>query len=217
MDFATARTSMVDSQVRPNDVTKYSIIAALQKIERENFVPDAYRAVAYAEMPIRVTEDRTLLDARVFSKLLDALNILPGDFVLDLGCGLGYSSAIIAQLCEAVVGIEESASSVADAVENLQAADVFNVMVTQAELRVGAKAHGPYDVIVIEGGAEQIPQALVDQLKDGGRVGAIKYEDGVGMGRVGVKTNGVLSWRSVFNADAPILAGFEATRGFTFA
>ena len=89
MNFSQARTAMVDSQVRPNDVTKYSIIAALLNTERENFVPEAMRSVAYADAPISLDDGRVLLDARVFSKLLDALNIQPTDFVLDIGCGLG--------------------------------------------------------------------------------------------------------------------------------
>ena len=216
MDFSAARMAMVDSQVRPNDVTKYSIIAALQKIERENFVPDALRSVAYAEVDIEFAEGRALLDPRIFSKLLDGLNITPSDFVLDIGCGLGYSCAVIGELCEAVVGVEYNEKLVIDATENLQTAGNMNAVVVEAQLKNGAKAHGPYDVIMIEGAVEEVPKALLKQLKDGGRIGLIQSGSGVGVARVGVKSGDTVSWRDLFNADAPILPGFETEPGFKF-
>ena len=173
MDFAQARTAMVDSQVRPNDVTKYSIIAALQKVERENFVPESMRMVAYADSPIALDTGRVILDARVFSKMLDALNILPTDFVLDIGCGLGYSTAVIASLSEAVIGVEDDATRVTDATENLMAAQVDNAVILEGELAKGAAKHGPYDVVIMEGAVEQVPANLIKQIKDGGRMAAI--------------------------------------------
>ncbi|MEO0342205.1 MAG: protein-L-isoaspartate O-methyltransferase [Pseudomonadota bacterium] len=217
MDFKSARTAMVDSQVRPNDVTKYSIISALLKIERENFVPSTLRSVAYAEAPIKLTDDRTLLDARVFAKLLDALNILPTDFVLDVGCGLGYSTAIIADLAEAVVGLEGDTKMANEATENLTAAQIDNAIVIEGALNLGGKKHAPYDVIVVEGAYQEWPKALIDQLKDGGRVGAIKAGNGIGRAQVGIKHDGRLSWREAFDADAPILPGFARELGFTFS
>ena len=217
MDFAQARTAMVDSQVRPNDVTKYSIIDALQTIERENYVPDQFRAVAYADAPIRLSSDRVLLDARVFSKLLDELNILPTEFVLDIGAGLGYSTAVIARLAEAVIGVEDDEKLVSDASENLQAAQIDNAMVAHAPLTKGAAKHGPYDVIVVEGAVENFPDGLLAQLKDGGRVGAIFVKDGVGTARIGLKNGDRIGWRDTFNADAPVLTGFEIEQGFTFS
>ncbi|MEM0978413.1 MAG: protein-L-isoaspartate O-methyltransferase [Pseudomonadota bacterium] len=216
MDFAEARTAMVDTQVRPNNVTKYSIIAALSKIERENFVPDQMRSVAYADTPIKIGDNRTLLDARVFSKLLDALNILPSEFVLDIGCGLGYSTAVIAELSEAVVGVETRADIVTQASENLSTAGIDNAIVVQSALQEGAAKHGPYDVIAIEGSIEMLPKALVKQLKDGGRIGAVQYKHGMGVARIGVKAGETISWREVFHADAALLEGFETKQSFTF-
>lgn len=217
MDFSQARTVMVDSQVRPNDVTKYSIIAALLKTEREKFVPDALRSVAYADTTIALNDTRVILDARVFSKLLDALNIAPTDFVLDIGCGLGYSTAIIAQLSEAVIGIEDDAQNVSSATDNLLNAQIDNAMILEGPLIKGAAKHGPYDVIVVEGAVEEMPSTIIDQLKTGGRIGAIFNVNGVGTARIGIKTSDGISWRDTFNADAPVLPGFEAAQGFTFS
>ena len=216
MDFAQARTAMVDSQVRPNDVTKYSIIAALQKVEREDFVPESMRMVAYADSPIALDTGRVILDARVFSKMLDALNILPTDFVLDIGCGLGYSTAVIASLSEAVIGVEDDATRVTDATENLMAAQVDNAVILEGELAKGAAKHGPYDVVIIEGAVEQVPANLIKQIKDGGRLAAIFNKNGVGVVRIGIKNGDGISWRDTFNADAPILPGFQSDKGFTF-
>lgn len=216
MDFAQARTAMVDSQVRPNDVTKYSIIAALQKVERENFVPESMRMVAYADSPIALDTGRVILDARVFSKMLDALNILPTDFVLDIGCGLGYSTAVIASLSEAVIGVEDDATRVTDATENLMAAQVDNAVILEGELAKGAAKHGPYDVVIMEGAVEQVPANLIKQIKDGGRMAAIFNKNGVGIVRIGIKNGDGISWRDTFNADAPILPGFQSDKGFTF-
>jgi len=216
MNFSQARTAMVDSQVRPNDVTKYSIIAALLNTERENFVPEAMRSVAYADAPISLDDGRVLLDARVFSKLLDALNIQPTDFVLDIGCGLGYSTAILAQLAEAVIGVEEDAMMARTAADNLVAAQADNAVIEEGSLVAGAKKHGPYDVVMIQGAVENLPKALAAQIKDGGRIGVIFNENGVGTARIGIKSGDVISWRDTFNADAPVLPGFENAPGFTF-
>ncbi|MEM9715060.1 MAG: protein-L-isoaspartate O-methyltransferase [Pseudomonadota bacterium] len=216
MDFAAARAAMVDSQVRPNDVTKYSIIDALQRIKREDFVPDHLRTVAYSDMPLRIAEGRELLDPRVFSKLLDALNIKPTEFVLDIGCGLGYSSAVISCLAEGVVGVEEDPTLANYANDNLTAAEIDNAFVVEGAFATGVAKHGPYDVMIVEGGIEDFPAKLADQLKTGGRIGLIKIENGTGSAQVGIKTETGISWRDEFDAEALVLNGFEKVEGFTF-
>ena len=135
--------------------------------------------------------------------------------VLDIGCGLGYSTAIIAGLADAVVAVEEDADMAAEAQSILSGNDVDNAAVVQGVLAEGAPKHGPYDVIILEGGAEQVPSAILDQLKEGGRIGCLFLEGALGVARIGYKIDGVVSWRFAFNATAPVLDGFEAENTFS--
>ncbi len=216
IDYVAARTTMVDCQVRPSDVTLYPIIDAMLAVPREAYVPTALKPVAYAGEHVPLAPGRVVLDPRVFSKMLDALAIGPDDLVLDIGCGLGYSTAVIAQLAEAVIGIEAEADLAAEAASTLMAEGVHNAVVHQAPLAEGDAAHGPHDVIIVQGGVQQIPQALLDQLKDGGRVAAIFMTGIAGHVRVGVKAGDTIAWRHAFDATAPTLDGFEAAQGFEF-
>ena len=115
IDFAAAREAMVDRQVRPSDVTRYPIIEAMLAVPREEFVPEALRPVAYLGEHVPLAPGRVLLDPRVFAKLLDALNVGPRDLVLDVGCGLGYSAAVLARMAEAVVALESDPAMAAEA------------------------------------------------------------------------------------------------------
>lgn len=216
IDFAVARTAMVDCQVRPSDVTRYPIIAAMQLIPREAYVPPSLQQVAYAGDHIALAPGRVVLDPRIFSKMLDALAINPDELVLDIGCGLGYSSAVIAQLAEAVVALEENPDLVAEAGDVLVAQSVDNAVLSQAALSAGDPAHGPYDAIVIEGGIEVLPDAIAAQLKDGGRVAAIFMNGASGQMCIGTKRGSAISWRTEFDATAPVLAGFADDQGFRF-
>ncbi|MBK4217043.1 protein-L-isoaspartate O-methyltransferase [Paracoccus caeni] len=213
-DFAERRTMMVDTQVRPNDVTKFPVIEAMLTIPREDFVPASRRAVAYSGENLDLGRGRVLLEPRTLAKMVDALDIQPGDLVLDLGCGYGYSAAVVARMAEAVVAIEDDAEMAAEAETRLAEAGVFNVAVLNAELPEGAPGQGPYDVVLIEGAVEEIPSSIADQLKEGGRIAALFSEGSLGVARLGQKLNGRINWRYAFNAHAPLLAGFSRQRGF---
>lgn len=213
-DFATRRTMMVDTQVRPSDVTKYPIIAAMLSVPREAFVPAQMREAAYAGEHVTLGGGRVVLDPRTLAKLLDALDIQGGETVLDIGCGLGYSSAIIARMAEAVVSVEEDETLATEAQRALSSQGVDNAAVSQGKLADGAPKAGPYDVIVLQGAAEVIPDSLVAQLKEGGRIGALFMEGNLGVARVGYKIDGRITWRQVFNASAPVLPGFEMRKAF---
>ncbi len=212
-DYSTRRVTMVDTQVRPSDVTKFPIIAAMLAVLRENFVPDARREAAYVGANIPLADRRVVLEARSLAKMLDFLDIQPGERVMDLGAGLGYGAAIMASLGADVVAVEEGALATT-ARQRLDAAGCQAVMVVTARLDKGAPAEGPYDAIILQGAVEAMPEAILSQLKEGGRIGAIFMEGALGVVRIGHKKEGAIAWRYAFNATAPVLPGFEARRTF---
>lgn len=215
-DFAAAREAMVDSQVRPSDVTRYPIIEAMRTVPRELFVPPALRPVAYLGEHVALAPGRVLLDPRVFAKLLDALDVGPNDLVLDVGCGHGYSSAVIARMAEAVIALEEDAAMAREAETALAALGADNAIVQLGTLAEGVPEHGPYDAILIEGAIDVLPQALADQLKPGGRIAAIFARGAYGHARLGHRGETGIGWRRVFDAAAPVLPGFGAAKMFEF-
>ncbi len=213
-DFQNRRTMMVDTQVRPSDVTSFPIIDAMLSVPREEFVPDGLKPAAYAEEHLEVTSGRYMLDPRTFAKMLEGIDVGPEDLVLDVACGLGYSSAVLAHMTEAVVAVEDTEERVSEAEAALSAADVDNAAVVQGALSKGAAKHGPYDAIMVNGAIEAEPIELVGQLKEGGRIVAIFRNGNLGVVRVGLKTSSGMNWRDIFNANAPALSGFGATREF---
>lgn len=213
-DFATRRTMMVDTQVRPSDVTKFPIIDAMLTVPREDFVPAAQREAAYVGENLDLGQGRVLLEPRTLAKMLDALAITPAELVLDIGCAMGYSAAVISHMAEAVVAVEEDEAMATEAQEALVEAGSDNVVVHVGPLAEGAAAHGPYDVVLIQGGVMQVSDALLDQLKDGGRIAALFMDGALGEVRIGYKRGGQVSWRMAFNAAAPVLPGFEREVAF---
>jgi len=213
-EFASRRVMMVDTQVRPSDVTKFPIIEAMLTVPREVYVPEARREAAYVGENLDIGGGRVVLEARTLAKLLDALDIQPEERVLDLGSGLGYSAAVIARLAGTVVAVEDDAGLASEAGRLLADEGVDNATVLAEALTAGAAKHGPYDVIIIEGGIEILPEAIARSLCDGGRIGAIFMDGAVGTARLGTKRHGKIIWRSVFNATAPVLNGFRKVEGF---
>lgn len=212
-DFAKRRTMMVDTQVRPSDVTKFNVIEAMLAVPREVYVPEALIEAAYMGENIELAGGRVILEARTTGKLLDALDIQPNEMVLDLGCAYGYSAAVVAHLAEAVIAVE-TPEFAKEAEANLTQHGADNVAVIEGELAEGAAKHGPYDVIIIEGGVEELPAAIEAQLKEGGRIGVIFQDGALGTVRVGYKLDGLINWRYSFNAGAPVLKGFAKQPSF---
>jgi len=209
---------MVDCQIRPSDVTKYPIIDAMLRVRREEFVPNSLREIAYAGGDISLGAGRVVMDPRVLAKMLDAVDLAQDDLVLEIGCGLGYCAAIIGHLAEAVIAVEEDTGLAGEAETNLADQSVDNVAIVIGPLVEGAKKHGPYDAVVVNGGVANIPAAVLAQLKDGGRISAVFMDtesgQNAGQVRVGVKTANGVAWRTVFDATAPILPGFEQHEEF---
>lgn len=171
-DYATLRRVMVDTQVRPSDVTKFPIIQAMLTVPREAFLPNDKAEVAYISEPIDIAPDRTVLAARTFAKMVDALNVTNDMLVLDIGCGYGYSTAVLARIAEAVVAVEEETDLAAEAPGILSETGADNVVLHEGPLTDGAPEHGPYDAIILEGGIEELPAGIEAQLKEGGALPA---------------------------------------------
>ena len=216
-DYAVARHNMVESQIRANNVTDPAIVDAFQAVPRELFVPKQARGIAYVDEDLPLGGGRFLMEPMVFARLLMMAEIGPDDLVLDVGGATGYGAAVLARLAAAVVAVEENEELAKTATETLSGLGVDNAVVVEGPLTEGYPKQAPYNVIVIEGGVEEIPSALREQLADGGRlVAVVRSERGVGKATLFQSRGGGFSGRAVFDAATPEQAGFAKQPGFVF-
>ena len=217
VDFATARRNMVENQVRTNKVTDPVLIAAMAETPRELFVPRGLRGVAYVDEDIAVAPGRYLMEPMVVARLLQLAEVQPTDIALDIGCATGYSTALLARLCDTVVGVESDHDLAARATAVLADLGVDNAAVVEGRLTEGYPKQAPYDVILFSGAVSEVPGSIARQLAEGGRIVAvIDRGTGVGRGTVFTLKGGVLSGREVFDAATPLLPEFEPQPGFVF-
>ena len=210
-DTALQRKNMVESQVRPSDVTDRRITAAMMAIPREKFVPPQLASLAYSDETLTVA-DRAMLAPRLFAKLLQLAEVEASDKALVVGGFCGYAAAIVAQLAAKVVALLPDDETASAAAAVLSAIGVDNVDTAAGALTAGRSAKAPYDVILVEGGVETVPDALQNQLANGGRLVAIGVDCGIGRAFLLHKSNGLIARRDAFQASAPLLPGFEAVR-----
>jgi len=213
-DTAAARRMMVDGQVRTADVTNPDLIAAMLAVPRERFVPQALAGQAYLDSDIAIGGGRALLKPMVLAKLIQAADIGADDHILDVGCGTGYATAILARLGGSVVALEEDAALAAAAKANLATAAKATVCV--GPLHDGWAAAAPYDLIFLNGATEVVPEALGRQLKPEGRLAAVFGAPHLGKATIFRLIEGQLVGRPIFDAAAPLLPGFAAPLTFVF-
>jgi protein-L-isoaspartate(D-aspartate) O-methyltransferase len=216
MDYKAARHMMVEAQLRTNRVITPELIAALESVPRENFVPRQMAGGAYIDGAVPIGNGRSLMEPMVFGRLLQTAAIKDSDVVLDVGCASGYSAAVLSHVASTVVALEVDSELAGRASANLAQLGVDNVAVVTGPLTEGDAAHGPYDVIIIEGQVPAVPKALLDQLAEGGRL-LVVLDEGAGPGRATLFTRfgGAVSHRVIFDANAGRLPGFTAPVPFS--
>ena len=208
-DYAAARAAMVESQLRPQGVTDRAVLDAMGTIERERFVPEDIRPTAYSDRAIALGGGRFLPAPDVLGRLLTQMQPAPGERALVVGAGTGYAAAVLERIGLDVVALES-------APELAAAAREAGIEVVAGPLEAGYKRAAPYDLILIDGAVEHLPVAIVDQLADGGRLGAALIDRGVSRLIIGRKSGGAFGYLSVGDAGTPALPGFSRPRAFTF-
>lgn len=218
MDFALARHNMVEGQIRTNRVTDQAVINVLDSLPREAFVADALKARAYVDEDVVVAPGRILMEPMVLARLMQAARIENTDLGLVVAAATGYEAAAVAGLASAVVALESNVELVAEAKDHLGAQGADTVSLLQGDLDKGHPGQGPYDVILINGAVGELPDALVEQMAEGGRLVYVKTSPTVGGGKAVLvtKENGVVSHTEVFDASIPPLPEFAAKPEFKF-
>ncbi len=217
VDYAAARFNMIECQIRTNKVTDTRVLRAMSEVPRERFVPKKLQGIAYVDEDLAVAPGRYLMEPLAFARLLQDAAVTPDDVVLDIGCATGYSTAVLAKLAATVVAVENDPELVDSASALLAALDVDNAVVVAGELIDGYPKQAPYDVIVLGGAVDEVPQSITDQLAEGGRLMAVVTGGSrVGKGKLILRRHGVLSGRALFDAAVPPLPGFVIERGFVF-
>jgi len=214
-DTATARRLMVDGQVRVADVTDPDLLEAMLALPRERFVPPERAELAYLDTDIPIAKGRALLKPMVLAKLIQAADVRRADHVLDVACGTGYSTAVLARLAGTVIGLEDDPDLARQAREALAAVGA-RVEVAVGPLAAGWPAAAPYDVILVNGATEIAPEALGRQLKPDGRLACVLGRPSAGKATIYRVSEGHLVGRPVFDAAAPLLPGFAAPPEFVF-
>jgi protein-L-isoaspartate(D-aspartate) O-methyltransferase len=219
-DFSTARQKMVDGQVRPSDVTDLRIIDAMIAVPRELFVPESRRALAYLDLDLEVSESgapkRFLIKPVVIAKMLHAADIKDTDNVLVVGCATGYSAAVTAKLAGRVTATESDRSLAASAADLLVKLGCSNVTVGNAPAAEGDASNAPYDVIVLDGATEIVPERLYQQLRDGGRLVGVFATSRPQRAVIVTHSRADFGSRALFDTTAPVLPGLERTPAFVF-
>lgn len=216
MDFARARDIMVESQVRPSDVTDTRIIHAMRTLPRERFAPAAKRTLAYGDLELEVAAGRTLMRPRDLAKLVQALSPQPHERALEIAGGTGYGAALLAACCKEVITLDPDPDLSFAAQAALESCGVANVKSVSTLAADGWKDEAPYDVILLNGSAEIVPDAWLAQLAPRGRLGVIVRQGAAGSARIYERAEGTTAYRTVFDAAPPIAPGLHKPAGFVF-
>lgn len=216
-DFSTARTNMVNGQIRPNKVNDTRLLSALEQLPRESFAPADLAVLAYSDIELPVSKNRCLLAPMVLARMIDAMQITANDRVLDISPVTGYSTAILAQLAMMVVALEPDADMASNTAKMLQASNCSNAQAVHGPISLGAKQFAPYDSMLINGAMADVPRTLFHQLAEGGKLVAIindKSTETLGRVTLFTKHHNTISERVLFEAAASYIPGFAPVEAF---
>lgn len=220
---ANIRSNMCKGQLLTNEISNPHVLTAIRNVQREDFVPKLYAGSAYVDEEIPLTPTRWLIEPLAFCRLLELADVQPGDSVLDIGCGLGYSSAVLARLAKKVVALEENPELANEARKRLSLHAPDNLEVITSPLMGGAPTHQPFNVIFINGGVQVVPARLLEQLSEGGRLVAVENvalrpDTRSGLGRTLKIVRHGLHYSRILGRDVsvPLLSGFEKRATFEF-
>ncbi len=220
VEFAVIRRNMVDTQLRTYDVTSKRLLDAVESVEREHFVPETLRSLAYIDQAITLVasdgETRGLLPPMVLARMIQAADIEAGDNVLDVAGGSGYGAAIMTAMGASVSMLESSEAMAAIARSSLEKAQISGIAIAVGDIGAGLSQHGGFDVILVNGAMQAEPAKLLAQLNDGGRLIVV-----IGSGRSGrvtifLRAGEAIGHHTVFDASVPALEAFRQTSGFQF-
>lgn len=216
MDFAHARELMVESQVRTSDVTDTRILHAMRTLPRERFAPAQKRNLAYADLELEVAPNRVLMRPRDLAKLVQALAPQAHERALEIAGATGYGAAVLAACCASVITLDPDSDLSFAASAALESVGVATAKTVSTAAADGWADEAPYDVIMLNGAAEFVPDAWLEQLAPGGRLGVIVREGPVGKARVYTRAGDAVSFRVVFDAFPPVAPGLAKPRTFAF-
>jgi len=208
-DFAAAREAMVESQLRPQGVTDPAVLEAMRRVPREDFLPSHTRPLAYVDRAVAIGDGRFLPAPAVLGQLLTQMMPERGQAALVVGAGTGYSAAILTEMGLKVTALESDAALAAAARDR-------KIKIVEGPLDQGYADAAPYAQILIDGAVEYIPDALIAQLADGGRLGAAIVDRGITRLTIGRKAGDAFGTLSIGDAGVPALPGFRRRRAFTF-
>lgn len=214
MNYADARMKMVKNQIRANKVTAPLVVAAMSEIPREDFVPAAMKGIAYVDEAVPLGGGRYLMEPMVSARLLEAADVGPNDVVLEIGCGVGYVTAVLARMASTVVALESDRNLAAEAASTLDKLGINNVAVVGGRLEKGYPKQAPYDIIFINGAVNDIPAGIIKQLAEGGRLVAVFSGVALGKGVLITRHATGASRRDLFDAGTPVLSGFAGEPAF---
>lgn len=213
-EFGKARQRMVDNQIRTTDVTSYPVLDAFLTVPREKFVPTPMRSLAYSDSDIRISDHRVMTQPSPLAKMLQLAAIKPDDIVLIIASGSGYTAALASRLSNTVVAVEQDEALAQTSETAISALGYDNVAVISCDPKEGVPSEGPYDVIFIDGAVEEVPQGLLDQLKDGGALVTAEGRDHMAEAVRILRNGDHFSRMPAFDTNAPMLAEFTRTPSF---
>lgn len=217
MKFVAAREIMVDSQIRPNDVPDQALIGAFLRTPREVFVSGNAKSIAYSEKEIETSPGRSLWTPRDTAMLMHFASIEPSDIVLIVGAGAGYEAALLSQIAETVIALEEDTKLVEAMSNRFAALGLDRAVAVQGAIKEGLADQAPFDVIYICGMVQTIPDSWKAQLAEGGRLALVRQVDAdLGQGEVHVRSGENVAGRAVFEACPPKWDAFDRTESFVF-